>query len=397
MFSQNYDKIDNKIREILRSTTLPDILETKDILEKSKYKRASLKELASLLEVGKQQETDEQFALIRNHIYSEFRKKTNTLRYIAPVYLSSYCVNTCGYCNYSAIRTDVQRTRLSLPDLDEELQEVLAIGNRVIEFTLATDPLFTPQKLSEYITKTRELLNQEKGSGILLCSGYLSKGDYEFLKEAGLWAMVQWDETLDKDRYKKWHGNSIRKSGFEKRIDNHDMAIQAGLQVATGCLFGLADYRYDVLMQIAKARYLKKEYHTSPFVFGTPRLKSIAGKTLHTNNEVNDRQYELALMVYKVAEPKIARWLQTRETPELNLRNIVDQDIYTYQCGEVKPGGYKVNKAKLDSCKNSQFSVNEMTRKEFEEELSKRSFKGDYAWNTLSSKPHLHQHPHHSS
>lgn len=54
MFSQNYDKIDNKIREILRSTTLPDILETKDILEKSKYKGASLKELAALLEVGKQ-------------------------------------------------------------------------------------------------------------------------------------------------------------------------------------------------------------------------------------------------------------------------------------------------------------------------------------------------------
>lgn len=323
------------------------------------------------------------------------------MRYIAPVYLSSYCVNTCGYCNYSAIRTDVQRTRLSLPDLDEELQEVLAIGNRVIELTLATDPFFTPQKLGEYITKTRELLNHEKGhekgSGILLCSGYLSKEDYKFLKEAGLWAMVQWDETLDKNRYKKWHGNSIRKSGFEKRIDNHDMAVQAGLQVATGCLFGLADYRYDVLMQIAKARYLKEEYHAAPFVFGTPRLKSIAGKTLHTNNEVNDRQYELALMVYKVAEPRTARWLQTRETPELNLRNIVDQDIYTYQCGEVKPGGYKVNKDKLDSCKNSQFSVNEMTRKEFEEELSKRNFKGDYAWNALSSKPHLHQHPLHFS
>ncbi|RLG12593.1 MAG: hypothetical protein DRN71_05920 [Candidatus Nanohalarchaeota archaeon] len=62
-------------------------------------------------------------------------------------------------------------------------------------------------------------------------------------------------------------------------------------------------------------------------------------------------------MVYKLAEPGIARWLQTRETPKLNMRNIVDRDIYTYQCGEVKPGGYKVNRSGIDSCKGGQFRV----------------------------------------
>ena len=99
-------------------------------------------------------------------------------------------------------------------------------------------------------------------------------------------------------------------------MDNHDRAMEEGLEVATGILFGLADFRYDVLMQIAKAQHLEAEYGRKPFVFGTPRIKPIGGRVLQPKHEVNDKQYETALMVYKIAEPQIARWLQTRETPE---------------------------------------------------------------------------------
>ena len=254
------------------------------------------------------------------------------------------------------------------------------MGSRVIEFTLATDPEFTPKKLAEYIAKAKDLLANEKGSGILLCSDYFSKKDYEFLQQAGLWGMVQWDETLDREKYEKWHKGSLRKSHFEERIDTHDRAIQAGLQVATGCLFGLADYRYDVLMQIAKARYLEKEYGIKPFVFGTPRLKPIGGRALHTMQDVDDNQYSLALMVYKLAEPKIARWLQTRETPELNFLNILNEDVYTYECGNVIPGGYLVNRTKINYLQGGQFAVIEITREQAEQQLKAINFKIDYAW-----------------
>lgn len=380
MFSHNYNKLNTEIKNILIDTSIPTTKEIKEILEKNRSEKLSLEELAKLLEIGKHKKTEKQFNLIRNFIYSEFRKENNTLKHIAPIYLSSYCIDICSYCNYSAKRKNIERTRLSLLDLKEELTDVLKAGNRVVEFTLATDPIFTPKKLAEYISKTKELLNNEKGSGVLLCSDHFSKEDYELLKQIGLWGIIQWDETLDKEKYEFWHKNSPRKSNFQERINVHDKAIQAGLQVAIGCLFGLSDYRYDVLMQIAKARYLEKEYGIKPFVFGTPRLKAIGGKLIISKDEVNDRQYELALMVYKVAEPQIARWLQTREPPELNLRNIVDGDIYTYQCGDVKPGGYKVNINKIDSCKGGQFKVNEMTKQQFEKKLQKKNFKINYAW-----------------
>lgn len=378
MFSKNYNGFDKEVKDILTDITLPNIQETKEILEKSKYEKLSLKETAKLLEIGKHENTEEQFNLIREFVNSEFRGEENTLKHIIPVYLSSYCVDTCGYCNYSA-KKNVERTRLNLSQLEEEVKHLIEQGHKVIEFTLATDPRFTPEKLAKYISKTKELLGDEKGSGVLLCSDHFSREEYEFLKQSGLWGIIQWDETLNKEKYEKWHKNSPRKSDFYERISNHDRAIQAGLQVGTGCLFGLSDYRYDVLMQIAKARHLEKEYGTKQFVFGTPRLKAIGDKVIHSKDEVSDKQYELALMVYKIAESGIARWLQTRETPELNLRNVMNGDIYTFECGEVKPGGYKANRDIINSL-DGQFKVNEMTRNQFERELQNRNFKVNYAW-----------------
>jgi len=379
MFSKKYAEIDIEIKRILANAITPSPKKVEEILKKSKSRKISLEEIAELLKTN-EQETEKQFNLIKNFVYSEFRKEKNILKSIAPIYLSSHCIDTCRYCNYSAKRKDVKRTRLNLLDLEEELNEVISIGNKVIEFTLATDSTFTPKKLVEYIAKTKTKLHGEKGSGILLCSDYFSELDYQLLKDAGLWGMIQWDETLNKNKYQRWHTCSPRKSNFKERINNHDRALQAGLEVATGFLFGLSEFKYDTLMQIAKARYLEKEYGVKPFVFGTPRIKTIARKKLHLKNEVTNNEYEIALMAYKIAEPQIARWLQTRETPELNLRNMVDGDMYTYACGEVKPGGYKVNKERINSYEGGQFRVIEMTKKQFEQELRKRNFQVDYSW-----------------
>jgi 2-iminoacetate synthase len=377
MFSEFYPSADKEVRSILKNVKSPSEEKVKDILEKSKTESLDLPEIAELLETR----GDQSFEMMRDFTLENFRgPEGNELRNISPIYLSSHCIDKCGYCQFSASRTDTQRTRLSLNQLEREVLSVIDEGNNVIEFTLATDPDFTPGKLAEYVNKTKKILGDRKGSGVLLCSDYLTEEDYKNLKEAGLWGIIQWDETLDRSKYEKWHGQSPRKKNFEERMDNHDRAAKSGLESATGVLFGLSDFRYDVLMQIAKARHLHNEYGKRPFVFGTPRLKPIGGKEMHPIDEVDDRKYETALMVYKIAEPDVARWLQTREMPELNFRNMLDGDVYTYRCGEVKPGGYQVNKSTVNSLKGGQFGVNEMERIDFEEKLKKTNFSVNYSW-----------------
>ncbi len=388
MFSSFYAHFDKEIRKILSEVKNPSEQRVIDILEKSKVQKLELSEIAELLEIGIHGE-EKQFQQLRNFTREQFRRDKNVLRHISPVYLSNICVDTCGYCQFSARRTDTQRTRVSLSDLEEELNKgVLPLGSRVIEFTLATDPCFTPEMLAAYIGKTKELLKHQEGRGILLCSDYLSKEAYAMLRDAGLWGMVQWDETFDETEYMKWHGNSPRKSNMVERMDNHDRALSQGLQVATGILLGLADCRYDVLMNIAKSRYLESEYGKPPFVFGTPRIKPIHKKEIRSRMEVNDRQYELALMVYKISEPHMGRWLQTRESLDLNMRNALHNDVYTYRCGEVKPGGYRINSSTLNG-RGSQFRVEEVEKSAFEKRLAEEGFEINYSWiaSNLKSSP----------
>lgn len=382
MFSDSYRTLDYDIRKALGAVSCPSLRRVNQILQCSENRQLDLDEIAELLETGDYPEDRRITESLRDFLYSKHRKPSqNTLRYIAPIYLSSFCVDRCGYCQFSADRHGTARSRLTLGELGTELRKgILPDGIRVVEFTLATDPYFTPDLLSEYITFAKSVLDDNQGSGVLICSDYFNTEEYLRLREAGLWGIVQWDETLDKACYDKWHRGSPRKSDMTRRIDSHDRALAVGLNVATGFLFGLADYKYDVMMQIAKARYLGETYGKKPCFFGTARVKPVGGRELRTGFRFRDFQYEVALMVYKIAEPSISRWLQTRETPELNLRHVLDGDIYTYKCGEVKPGGYVINAATLQAQNSGQFAVHEQTRQTFESKIAKLGFSVDYAW-----------------
>jgi 2-iminoacetate synthase len=380
-FSSFFNEHHAEVERIVDRVRPPALGTVQELLEKSSSEPLGLSELAALLEVGNQPGAAEQFQALRSFVHSQSRRPPGSrLRYIAPIYLSSYCTDTCGYCNFSGSRGNPARKRISIEGLEDELAAVLATGARVIELVLATDPEFPWPVLTRYVARTAALLKKEAGSGVLLCSEYLPEEAYIALREAGLWGMVQWDETLDRDAYRRWHAASPSKRHFEVRMDTHDRAVAAGLEVATGALFGLADFRYDALMQIAKARFLGAEYGRKPFVLGTARLRPIEGRQLHPVTEITDRAYETTLMVYKIAEPAIGRWLQTRETFELNLRNMLDGDAFTYKCGDVRPGGHRDSVLPSRVVSGGQFGVHEMSRESVEHALAGLGLHIDYAW-----------------
>jgi len=381
MFSSVFEEYQARVRETVSAAHTPSAGRTEELLAKSAEQRLDLAELAELLEIGNDPAAESQFQTLRTFVTGRFRNTgSNRLRYISPIYISSFCVDRCGYCNFSAARQTAERKRLTIEGLEEEVATVMAAGPRVIELVLATDPEYPWPVLVKYVEKTKELLKGEPGSAVLLCSDYLPLEGYKALHEAGLWGMVQWDETLEPDVYERWHSTSPRKRNFKERIDNHDRAMAAGIEVASSALLGLADYRYEVLMQIAKTQYLESEYGRPPFTAGTPRLKPIGGKELHLTTEVTDRAYETVLMVHKIANPQGGRWLQTRETFTMNTRNALHDDVFTYRCGEVRPGGYKISLPKERAEAGGQFGVNDLTQGTVEQELNALGFHIDYAW-----------------
>jgi len=380
LFSSVYAERNAEVRASLDGAGCPSPKRVEEILARSETTEAlSLPELGELLQVGATEDADEQFEMLRAHTRRRWRAAAgNRVRYVAPIYVSSYCVDACPYCNFSALRKDTVRYRLSPSELEREIQSVLARDARVVELVYATDPEYDTRMLVRDVACAVEAVRELDGGGVLLCTEYLSSQAYEALADAGLRGIVQWDETLDEQAYARWHSASPRKAAFRTRMDNHDRALNAGLEVATGALFGLADFRYDALMQVSRVRYFAEAYGRAPFVMGTARLKPIAGREMRLATSVSDRAHETALMVYKIALPQAGRWLQTRETFELNLRNLLDGDVYTYSCGEVQPGGY--TQINTNSIAGAQFGVNEMERSTVDRELAGQGFRIDFGW-----------------
>ncbi len=381
LFSSVYAERNVEVRGILDSVRCPTPMRVDEILAHSQSEPPSLAEVAELLQIGVTAgaDSDAQFEMLRAHTRKHWRAPSgNRVRYVSPIYVSSFCVDACPYCNFSALRKDTVRYRLLLAELDREIASVLARDARVVELVYATDPEYDTDLLVRDVSRTVRAVENLQGGGVLLCTEYLSSQAYEALADAGLRGIVQWDETLDERAYARWHSASPRKANFHARMDNHDRALAAGLDVASGALFGLADFRYDALMQVARARYFAQVYGRGPFVMGTARLKPIGGRELRLETTVIDRAHETALMVYKIALPQTGRWLQTRETFEMNLRNLLDGDVYTYSCGEVQPGGY--TQINTTSKAGAQFGVNELERDYVDNELAKQGFRIDYGW-----------------
>jgi 2-iminoacetate synthase len=381
LFSSVYAERNVEVRGILDSVRCPTPMRVDEILAHSQSEPPSLAEVAELLQIGVTAgaDSDAQFEMLRAHTRKHWRAPSgNRVRYVSPIYVSSFCVDACPYCNFSALRNETVRYRLSLSELDREIALVLARDARVVELVYATDPEYDTDLLVRDVSRTVRAVENLQGGGVLLCTEYLSSQAYEALADAGLRGIVQWDETLDERAYARWHSASPRKANFHARMDNHDRALAAGLDVAFGALFGLADFRYDALMQVARARYFAQVYGRGPFVMGTARLKPIGGRELRLETTVIDRAHETALMVYKIALPQTGRWLQTRETFEMNLRNLLDGDVYTYSCGEVQPGGY--TQINTTSKAGAQFGVNELERDYVDNELAKQGFRIDYGW-----------------
>jgi 2-iminoacetate synthase len=379
MYSHYYAEAVRDVTKALSVAQMPTVKDVERILARAAEGPLNLNDAATLLRLCDAPSNEPALQLIRTAVTSRFRHSRSTVHEIAPVYLSNDCRDRCKYCHFAEQHKDTIRIKLSRIEIAREVRNVARDGSLVIEFTLATDADFTPERLADAIRIAMRQVGCRAGAGVMLCSDHQTEETYRHLADCGLRAMVQWDETLDAHEYAKWHGDSPRKSLFTERIDNHDRAMRAGLQVATGALFGLADVGFETLMQVLKARYLRRTYNQAPFTFGTARLKATGVNDRPPARRASDDAYDLALLVYKLCEPDLGRWLQTREEFEANLDRMLDGDCFTYRCGRVTPGGHLVHKNETQKLAG-QFRVQELTRSKFERGLAKANFRVDYAW-----------------
>jgi 2-iminoacetate synthase len=190
-----------------------------------------------------------------------------TIRLYAPLYLSSVCVNSCLYCGFNKTHK-FPRTRLTIEQALADAEIIAKEGFRDLLLVSSEDKSFiTVDYLAELASKLRS-----KFSSLSVEIYQMTTEDYAKLFSAGIEGVTLYQETYDRDLYRKYHPAGP-KADYDYRLSAVDSFSQAGMrEIGIGALLGLADWRLETLALAEHAQYLTKRYWKSRVSFSFPRL-----------------------------------------------------------------------------------------------------------------------------
>ncbi|PSC67160.1 [e] hydrogenase H-cluster radical SAM maturase [Micractinium conductrix] len=126
-------------------------------------------------------------------------------------------------------------------------------------------------------------------------------------------------ETYHRPTFKHMH-IAGPKSDYDNRVQTHDRAMRAGLDdVGLGTLFGLYDYKYEVLATLMHANHLEREYGAGPHTISVPRMRPADGSdvSLAPPYAVDDANFKKLVAILRIAVPYTGMILSTRESAEM--------------------------------------------------------------------------------
>jgi len=311
------------------------------ILEKAALaKGLTPEEVATLLMV---EEPSQVRALFDTALAVKHRIYGDRIVLFAPLYVSNYCVNKCTYCGYS-FHNEIPRRRLTQDEVAEEVKVLESLGHKRLVLEAGEDPVNCDIDYILDCIKTIYAIHDGNGAirRVNINIAATTVEDYRRLKDAEIGTYILFQETYHRPTYAQMH-----QAGPKRNYDWHTTALgraqEAGIDdVGAGVLFGLYDYRYEVLALMLHAQHLEQRYGVGPHTISVPRLKAAPGMSLDQYPYlVTDDQFKHLVAVLRLAVPYTGMILSTRETPELRaevLRLGISQ-ISAGSCTGV--GGYK--------------------------------------------------------
>ena len=257
-----------------------------------------------------------------------------TTQIYAPLYVSSFCINRCSYCGFSA-DNKIERRILSL---DEAEAEALLLHGRGFNHILLVSGE-APAKLgSDYLEKL-VLRLRDRFAAISIEVQPLSTDEYTRLFAAGVTSVAIYQETYDRDTYDQVH-LAGQKRDFDFRLDTPARAAAGGMrEVGIGTLLGLSDWRAEGLALGLHLAWLRKNFWRTALTVSFPRLRPAAGE-FQPRYEITERDLSHLIFALRLFDPDVGIILSTRE--EARYRNgMIGLGPTRYSAGScTAPGGY---------------------------------------------------------
>jgi 2-iminoacetate synthase len=367
------------VLEILKKT-IPKLLEEKripsstcirEILQAAKERALAppggeyvqgltLEEAALLLSIDGEKTPEIFQELIDTALWVKRAIYGNRIVLFAPLYVSNLCSSSCLYCGYRAKNRALPRKVLSDEELNQEVETLEKQGHKRLLMLCGDHPSYTFHDFLHAVEVASSVKTEPHGEirRINVEIPALKIEEFKELKatgKIGTYALFQ--ETYHKQTYEKMHPYGP-KSDYLWRLFTMDRALQGGVDdVGIGALFGLYDYRYEVLGLLAHAKYLDKKYSVGPHTISVPRLQRAANTpfTYDPPYAVCDKDFEKIVAILRLAVPYTGIILTTRESPEMR-RKLYHIGVSQISAGSrTKPGGYSREEERT----TSQFSLSD--------------------------------------
>lgn len=312
----------------------------RDIIAKSLAKEAlSVEETAMLLRAD---DPD-----IINEIYEAAKslKKTvygNRIVLFAPLYIGNDCINDCTYCAFKRSNEDVIRRTLSETEIKTQVHALESTGHKRLILVFGEHPHYGPEYIADCVRTVYETrAGHDEIRRVNINAAPLDHDGYKIVKDSGIGTYQIFQETYHLETYRKYHPVNTLKGDYLYRLDGLSRAFEAGCDdMGIGALFGLYDWKFEVLGLVSHALHLQKLYNVGPHTISFPRLQPASGVDLDPRYLVDDESFKRLIAILRLAVPYTGLILTARESPEIR-RAVLEFGVSQIDAGtRLEIGGY---------------------------------------------------------
>jgi 2-iminoacetate synthase len=262
----------------------------------------------------------------------------------APLYVSNLCGNECTYCAFRARNTELERRALSQEEIAREARMLIDQGHKRVllvagesypreGFSYVLDAIDTVYRVTHDKGEVRRI---NVNVAPLTLDEFRALGD----RKIGTYQLFQ--ETYHRGTYNAVH-LAGRKKDYDWRISAMDRAMTAGIEdVGIGVLFGLFDWRFELLALMQHIRHLEREFGVGPHTLSVPRMEPATGSDVasHPPQAVSDIDFRKIVAILRLAVPYTGIIMSTRESSSIR-RETFALGVSQISAGSrTNPGGY---------------------------------------------------------
>ena len=266
----------------------------------------------------------------------------NRIVMFAPLYVANPCVNGCKYCGFREGNAQQKRRILTMDEVREDV-DVLAgrIGHKRVIAVYGEHPKTSTAYIAETIETIygRQVKAPRTGAPVGIRrvnvnAAPLPVDDLRVLHEVGIGTFQVFQETYNRKLYEQMHPAWSVKGNYDWRTTCFHRCMEAGVDdVGFGVLYGLCDWRYELLATVLHARDLERWFNIGPHTLSFPRLEPASGTKVPEESPwlIDDATFARIIVIARLAIPYTGIIITARESPESRNR-VLDHGMTQLDC-----------------------------------------------------------------